>query len=270
MKLPILTAENVKRGEKELPSQFQEAYRPDLIRRAVHALQSSSRQPYGSSPEAGLRHSSKLSKRRRKYRGSYGLGISRVNRKILSRRGTRFNWAGAFSPQTRGGRRAHPPKPWKIRVQKINFKENQKAIRSAIAATVNADVVRQRGHKIPLPYPFLIDSSFEAMAKTKDVEAFLQKLGFHEELVRGEYKNIRAGIGKLRGRPYQRKKSLLIVVSESCPLMTAAQNIPGVDIAIAKSLNAELLAPGGSPGRATLWTEKAIEALQKHKFFNTP
>src|SRR3989338_38182 len=117
MKIPILTPEKTKIGEKELPSHFLEEYRPDLIQRAVLALQSAARQRYGAYPEAGLRHSSKLSKRRRKYRGSYGLGISRVNRKILSRRGTRFNWAGAFSPQTVGGRRSHPPKAEKIWAQ---------------------------------------------------------------------------------------------------------------------------------------------------------
>lgn len=267
MKLPILTADNVKHGEKELPIQFQEEYRPDLIARAVHALQSAARQSYGASAEAGFRHSSKLSKRRRKYRGSYGLGISRVNRKIMSRRGTRFNWVGAFSPQTRGGHRAHPPKPYKIRVQKLNIKENRKAIRSAIAATINASLVQQRGHHLPTQYPFLLDSAVESLSKTKDVEALLATLGFADELVRAGQKKVRAGMGKVRGRPYQRKKSILIVVSQPCPLATAAKNISGIDIAIPHSLNAELLAPGAMPGRATLWTEKAIEVLHNNKLF---
>lgn len=267
MKLPIFNAENAKRGEKELPVQFQEEYRPDLIKRAVHALQSTARQAYGASPEAGLRHSSKLSKRRRKYRGSYGLGISRVNRKILSRRGTRFNWVGAFSPQTRGGRRAHPPKPYKIRGHKINVQENKKAIRSAIAATINASLVQQRGHKIPTNYPFIVDSSIESLNRTQEVETWLDQLGFTEELSRASHKKIRAGLGKIRGRPYQRKKSILVVVSEKCPLYSSAQNIPGVDVVLANSLNAELLAPGAMPGRVTLWTEKAIDVLQKNKLF---
>src|SRR3989338_1849766 len=99
MKLNILNLQKSKVGQMDLPEQFKEEYRPDLIKRAVHALQSAARQRYGADPEAGFRHSSKLTKRRRKYRGCYGFGISRVNRKILSRRGTRFNWVGAFSPQ---------------------------------------------------------------------------------------------------------------------------------------------------------------------------
>lgn len=149
----------------------------------------------------------------------------------------------------------------------MNIQENKKAIRSAIAATINASVVQQRGHKIPKTYPFLVDASVESLGKTKDVEAWLTHLGFTDELFRAEHKKIRAGLGKIRGRPYQRKKSILIVVGENCPLAHAAQNLPGVDVALARSLNAELLAPGAMPGRVTLWTENAINALDKNKLF---
>ena len=128
MKVTILNKENQNKGEVDFPSQFSESYRPDLIRRAVHALQSAARQAYGANPDAGQRHSSTISKRRRNYRGCYGFGISRVNRKILSRRGTRMHWVGTFSPQTVGGRRSHPPKADKIFEKDINKKENRKAL----------------------------------------------------------------------------------------------------------------------------------------------
>ncbi len=267
MRLPIYDLEKKKSGERELPTQFREEYRPDLIKRAVQALQSAARQAFGASPEAGLRHSSKLSKRRRKYRGCYGHGISRVNRKILSRRGTRMFWVGAFSAQTRGGRRAHQPKSEKQLEQKINKKENRKAIRSAMSATVNRDLVVKRGHNVPVDYPFIINSSFEKISKTKDVEQALASFGLGDELGRSLIKKIRAGLGKLRGRRYRKKKGILVVVGKSCPLLKAAKNIPGVDITIARALNAELLAPGALPGRITLWTEKAIEEIKENKLF---
>lgn len=267
MKLQKFNLEKQKTGDVNLPNQFSEEFRPDLIRRAVLALQSEARQRYGAYPEAGLRHSSKLTKRRRKYRGCYGLGISRCNRKILSRRGTRFNWVGAFSPQTVGGRRAHPPKASKILLQKINRKENRKAIRSAIAATLIKEVVVKRGHKIPAEYPFIIDSSFENLKKTKEVEEALLKLGFEDELERTSVKKIRAGIGKMRGRKYKKKKSVLIVTGEKCSLSNSAKNIPGVDIVEVKSLNAELLAPGAEAGRVTIWTENAVKKLAENKLF---
>src|SRR3989338_5909587 len=98
MKLDILDAAKNKVGEIELPSQFEEEFRPDLIQRAVLAIQSHKRRAYASSEDAGKRASAKLSRRRRDYRGSYGIGISRVPRKIMTRRGTRLNWVGAFAP----------------------------------------------------------------------------------------------------------------------------------------------------------------------------
>src|SRR3989338_7591903 len=194
MKLAIYDVAKKRTGELQLPTQFSEEFRPDLILRAVLAVQSRARQKYGSYPLAGLRHSTSVSKRRRDYRGCYGFGISRVNRKILSRRGTRMFWVGAFSPQTVGGRRAHPPKQIKILEKLINRKENQKAIRSAMAATLNKDLVAQRGHQLPSEYPFIVESALEQAQKTKDVEEALVKLGFENELERSLIKKVRAGI----------------------------------------------------------------------------
>ena len=268
MKLKIFGTSEDKTGEINLPSQFNEDIRPDLIKRAVLALQSGRRKAYGAAPEAGKRASSTLSKRRRRYRGSYGFGISRTPRKILSRRGRRMFWVGAFAPNTVGGRRAHPPKSEKILEKKINKKENRKAIRSAISATVISDIVKDRGHIVPEAYPFALDKKFEELAKTKDVMDALKKLGFEKELARAGIKKIRAGKGKSRGRKYATKKGPLIVVADdNSKLAKAAANIPGVDIVKVKELNAELLAPGTVPGRLTLWTKSAIEALETEKLF---
>lgn len=266
-KIPTYNLQKQKMQEVELPTQFQEEYRPDLIQRAVHALQSAARQKYGASPEAGFRHSSRVSKRRRNYRGCYGFGISRVNRKVLSRRGARMFWVGAFSPQTVGGRRAHPPKAKKILEKLINKKENKKAIRSAMTATLDKNLVVQRGHRLPTEYPFIVDSALEKMQKTKEVENVLAQLGFGAELDRSSVKKIRAGLATRRGRKYKRKKGILIVISGDCPLINAAENIPGLDVVKARELNAEALAPGALPGRVTLWTEGAINLIKTENLF---
>ncbi|HLG24236.1 MAG TPA: 50S ribosomal protein L4 [Candidatus Nanoarchaeia archaeon] len=267
MKLKIFDSSNNSIGEVSLPSQFNEDIRPDIIHRAVLAIQSHKRQPYGAAPMAGKRSSAKLSRRRKKYRGSYGIGISRVPRKIMTRRGTRLNWVGAFMPGTVGGRRAHPPKIEKIWYQKINDKERVKAIRSAISATVSKETVTARGHNVPKDFPFAIDNSFEALNKTKSVFEALTKLGLEEELERTSEKKIRAGRGKSRGRKYKKKKGLLIVVANKEKLSKALAGIPGLDIVDVKSLNVELLAPGGNPGRLTLWTNDAIALMEKENLF---
>lgn len=267
MKLAKVDVSNTPKGHVELPPQFTEAVRGDLIRRAVLTLQNNHRQRYGALPDAGKRAQAKLSRRRRDYKTSYGHGISRVPRKILSHRGTRFYWVGAVAPGMVKGRRSHPPKSSKIWGDKINKNENRKAIRSAIAATVNRDIVVQRGHDVPKQYPFIVEGTIENLQKAKDVSDALNHLGFEQELQRGEEKKIRAGRGKSRGRPYKKKKSLLIVVGNECKLIHAAQNIPGVNVVQVHELNAEYLAPGAMPGRATLWSEQAVERLAKERLF---
>ena len=267
MKLTIFSTDKKKAGERELPSQFEEEYRPDLIKRVVQALQRAARQAYGSDPAAGFRHSVRISKRRKHYKTSYGHGISRVARKVHSHRGTRFNWVGAQNPQTVGGRRAHPPKAERIWEQKVNIKERRKAIRSAMSATLNKEIVVKRGHHVPGEYPFIVDKSIEGMTKTKEVRDVLRTLGFGEEFVRTEYLKVRAGIGKMRGRRYQRKKGVLLVVGGDCPLVRSASNIRGIDIVKAQELNAEYLAPGSQPGRVTVWTTHAVDVVEKENLF---
>ena len=267
MKLSILDISKNKIGEIELPSQFEEEFRPDLIQTAVLAIQSHKRQAHGASSEAGKRSSSKLSRRRRDYKGSYGYGISRVPRKIMSRSGTRMTWVGAFAPGTVGGRRAHPPKTEKIWWKKINEQERKKAIRSAISATILKDIVAKRGHIVPDNYPFILDDKLESINKTKDIIHIFERLGLENELLRADEKKIRAGKGKSRGRKYKKKKGPLIVVSKVDNIKRAVANVPGVEVVDVKYLNAELLAPGAKAGRLTIWTNAAINILEKEKLF---
>lgn len=261
MKLSVVDKEKKELSKKELPKQFNEQLREDLIYRAIVTIQANLRQPYGAYESAGMNVSAKLSRRRRDYKGSYGYGMARTPRKTLSRRGSRFNYVGALAPNTRGGRRAHPPKSDKLWSKKLNIKERRKAICSALSATLNPEIVKARGHKVPNDFPFILSNEVESLSKTKDVIKMLYTLGFKEDLDRTAKKIIRAGKGKNRARPYKIKKSILFVVSKKCPLHKAASNISGVDIVTPDHLNAELLAPGIKPGRLTLYTEGAIDKI---------
>jgi large subunit ribosomal protein L4e len=267
MKIKIFAKDGSEKGNIELPKIFEESVRKDIIRRAVTAIQTNKRQAYGANPEAGKRVSAKLSRRRHDYRCSYGHGISRVPRKIMSRRGTRFNWVAALAPGTVGGRRAHPPKAEKVYDVKINKKERLLAIRSAISASMKKEVVLERGHNIPESYPFIIDTDFEGISKTKELIDSLSKLGFSEELKRTSVRKIRAGKGKMRGRRYKNKIGPLLVTSDKSDLEKATRNIPGFECVTVKSLNAELLAPGSEAGRVVLFSKSAIEKITKEKMF---
>ena len=263
----LVNLEGKKIKELHLPIQFYEEYHPNLIWRAVITIQSNKRQPYGSDPEAGKKSSADtVSRRRRDYKTAYGHGISRVPRKVLWKRGSQFGWVGAFAPGMVGGRKAHPPKATKILIKKINKKENRKAIRSALSAVINKDLVIKRNHKLPSIYPLAIENKFEELNKTKDVIKILNNLGLKDELSRIT-KKVRAGKGKSRGRKYRVSKGPLLVVSGKCNLMNAAKSLLGIDIIEVKNLNTELLAPGSQAGRLTIFTEASIEKLAKDNLF---
>ena len=116
-----------------------------------------------------------------------------------------------------------------------------------------------------------MERNIESLKKTKEVRDLMLKLGLEKELDRISKKSLRAGRGKLRNRKYQIKKGPLFVVSKLCSLQKAARNLQGIDLIEVDRLNAELLAPGAVPGRLVIWSEGAIERLDKEKLFtNNP
>ncbi|MCW3983739.1 MAG: 50S ribosomal protein L4 [Candidatus Bathyarchaeota archaeon] len=236
-------------GKITLPEVFSTPLRPDVIKRAVLAIQSNRLQPQGRDPMAGKKTTAES-------RGT-GSATARVPR-------TKGSGRAAFAPSTVKGRQPHPPKAEKIIVKNIPKKEAKLALQSAIAATAEKDVVAARGHKVEgvVGLPLVVDNAFEGLTKAKEVEEAFSSLGFDAELTRvKESRNIRAGKGKHRGRKMKQAVGPLIVVVDGKNLMAAASNLPGVEVTTVTNLNTEMLAPGTHPGRLTVWTNGAIEKL---------
>ncbi|HVP24578.1 MAG TPA: 50S ribosomal protein L4 [Methanomicrobiales archaeon] len=228
-----------------LPKVFDEDFRPDLIKKAVLAIQSTRFQPHGSHPYAGIRTSA--------HSWGSGRGVAHVPRLKNGSRAARV-------PQARGGREAHPPKVEKVLIEKVNKKEKRKALLSAIAATTDEDLVKARGHRYEAKLPVVIEDAFEKLERTSDVIAALQAAGVYADVERARAsRKVRPGRGKIRGRHYKQRKSLLIVTKAE-PLR-AARNLAGVDAVSVSELNAEHLAPGTHPGRLTVWTAGAVRHL---------
>ena len=246
------------KGQIDLPSSFATPIREDIIKRAVLALQSTKRQAYGTNKLAGLRTAAH-------YHGVKDKRGSMKNKEIA--RGPRTHgsnggqeWRMRRIPQTVGGRRAHPPKVEKIWKQKVNKKEMILAIKSAISATGNKELVENRGHIFTCALPLIASDEINSVKTLKDIKKFLIELKFEDELKRGEKKKVRSGKGKSRGRKYKRKKSILFVSTDS-NLKKAVSNIPGCDFRCLKCLTVEDLAPGTVPGRLTIWTEGAVKKI---------
>ncbi len=267
MKANIYNKEGNKIGNLDLPEQFNETIREDLIDRAFLAIRANKRQSYGTYPHAGERTSAKLSRRRRDYRGSYGKAISRAPRKILWKRGSQFGWVGSFAPGTYKGRRANPPKGSKIHKEKINIKENRKAIRCALSAVINEKYVKERGHLFK-ELPIILDNDIYNLKKTKDLKNLLIKLGLEQELERLDYHKVRAGQGSKRGRKYKNRSGpLFIIAQKRSPVTKILNSIKGIDYVLVNNINVEVLAPGGVPGRLTIFTKDSLETLKEKKLF---
>lgn len=248
----ILNLEGKPVGKISLPSIFTTPYRPDVIKRAVLAIQSNRIQPQGRDPLAGKRTTAES-------RG-VNLGISRVPR-VKGPGG-----GAALAPGTVGGRAAHPPKSEKKIVKQIPKKEKHLALLSAIAATASKKTVMARGHSIEdVPeIPLIVTEDLTELKTAKAAEEALIHLGIFADIYRvKESRKVRAGKGKRRGRKIKQAVGPLIVIDENKGIIEAARNIPGVDIATVKALNAELLAPGTCAGRLTVWTKGAIERLNE-------
>ena len=134
---------------------------------------------------------------------------------------------GRRVPQAVKGRAAHPPKAETDRGLDMNTKERKLAVRAAIAATTDVEHVAERGHRFDddLDLPLVVSDEFEDLEKT------------------------------------QEPKSLLFVTSSAAGPSKAARNLAGADVATATNVGAEDLAPGGHPGRLTVWTESALEEV---------
>ena len=230
-------------GKVKLPDVFQTTYRPDVIKRAVVSMQSHRIQPQGRDVMAG------------KHTVAESLGVGRGKSRISI----------AFAPGTVGGRAAHPPVSEKKISKKITKNERRLALLSAIAATGLKENVEARGHIVDdvKDFPLVVTDDIQSVKKLKDLKAALINLGVWPDVYRvKESIKVRAGKGKMRGRRKKHAVGPLIVVNADEGIMKAANNLPGVDVAKVKNLNAELLAPGTHAGRLTVWTKDSFEELR--------
>ena len=237
-------------GRVRLPPIFKTPFRPDVIKRAVIAIQSHRFQPQGRDIFAGKRTTAES-------RG-VGLGISRVSRMKGSQR-------AAFIPFAVGGRATHPPMVEKRIEKKIPKKEMRLALRSAVAATASKETVSSRGHVIDeVPdFPLVVVDEIQGLKKTQEIRDTFIRLGVWLDIYRvKESRKVRAGKGKMRGRRLKQAVGPLLVVAKNEGIIEAARNLPGVDIATMDNLNVELLAPGTHPGRLTVWTSSAFQMLE--------
>jgi large subunit ribosomal protein L4e len=242
------------KGKLKLPKIFETTIRPDVIKKVVLFQQSHRYQPQGRNLMAGKRTSAKSI--------GTGHGIARMARV----KGSRYPKAqqAAFVPSAVGGYRTHPPKTEKKIYKRINKKERRLALHSAIAATAYKNLVISRGHRIEtVPMlPLVISDTIQDINTAQEAREICSKIGLLPDIQRVKRSlKIRAGRGTMRGRRRRHGVGPLFVINKDGGIKRALNNFLGVDVVIIKDLNAELLAPGTSPGRLTVWTASAFKNI---------
>ncbi|MCK9596902.1 50S ribosomal protein L4 [Candidatus Pacearchaeota archaeon] len=258
MKTQILDIHGKKGKEITLPSFFSEKVREDIVAKVLEAKKI--RQPYAPSPIAGqFAACGKLQHTRKVWKTTQGKGISRNPRKIMSRRGSQFNWVGAEIPNARGGRKVHPPTVASmINTKCINKKEMKIALKSALSATANEKLVSNKYERLNdkkiSGLPFIVEGKIVSL-RTKDLILSLKNILGELSEVALKQRKIRSGIGKLRGRKHKKNAGVLLVIGNKEKIKT---NV--IEVKKAKGLNVTDLANGGV-GRLTIYTEEAIKEL---------
>jgi large subunit ribosomal protein L4e len=255
VKANIIGLDGKESGSLELPEVFRATKRPDLINRAFRLVGSHSFQPKGRDPMAGERTSAET------HSPPTGIGRSRIP-KVKGERYSRSGLAAGVASVVKG-RLPHPPRSEKIIHLRMNRKERHLATRSAIACTADPALVGGRGHRIgKLSLPIVATDDIETVEKTAPLVEFLEAAGLDQELER-LYGGVKRNSGKarMRGRAYRERVGPLFVVTNDRGIAKAAASIPGAEVQRVENLSVLELAPGGVPGRLTIWTESAVEAL---------
>lgn len=245
----MIDTQGSSKGQIELPSAFSEKVRAELIRRAVLAESSYHLQPQGHYLMAGMQTTATYYGAMHSYRSGRHMGDAIRPRQKLG--------GGAQGdvrkiPSSTKGRRAHPHMIEKKLFENINKREYQNAIRSAIAATISENS--------SVRTPIIFTNEIESVAKSRDVVSILDRIGL-AKMVESSRDSVRVKKGLKRSTKQKiYKRSILFVVSGG-KILSSARNLAGVDVCKVEDLTANLLAPGGNPGRATVWSENAVKKL---------
>ena len=245
-----------KSGETSLPAVMTAPLRPDIVQFVHTNLNKNHRQAYAVNIKAG----------KKVVASSWGTGraVARIPR--VGGGGTSRSGQGAFGNMCRGGRMFNPTKTWRKWNRKVNTTQKRYAVASALAASAVPALVMSRGHLIDqVPeIPLVVDTAVESTKKTSAAKDILAALGALADVEKAaDSKQIRSGKGKMRNRRYTLRRGPLVIYQTNDGVEQAFRNLPGVELCCVDRLNLLQLAPGGHMGRFCVWSQAAVDALDK-------
>lgn len=245
-----------KSGETTLPAVMTAPLRPDIVQFVHTNMNKNKRQAYAVNIHAS----------KKVVAASWGTGraVARIPR--VGGGGTARSGQGAFGNMCRGGRMYNPSKTWRKWNRKININQKRYAVASALAASAVPALIMARGHSIDeVPeIPLVVDTAVEASKKTSAAKDILSAVGALDDVDKAaNSKKIRTGKGKMRNRRYVLRRGPLVIYQSNDGVEQAFRNLPGVELCCVDRLNLLQLAPGGHMGRFCIWSQAALDALDK-------
>jgi len=225
---------------------FDNAIREDIVQKIVEVERLDEKQPYAPFLWAGMQTSASgnVKHNRHVWKTDRGKGMSRFPKKRMSDKGERFHWVAAVSPESKGGRRAHPPKVIR-RDLKINKKEKMMAFKSALAMVANNDLIKRK---------------YSSLNKT-DIKMKLPVI-VEAKMIEGKTKGFFEGVKKIFGETIlavgirEKNKAGMLIVTGS----KQKNRISCLDSKKTDELKIKDLAENGA--RLTIFTEEAIKELE--------
>ncbi len=252
----VFSLKGDKAGETTLPTVMTAPLRPDIVQFVHTNMNKNHRQAFAVNIYAG----------KKVVASSWGTGraVARIPR--VGGGGTSRSGQGAFGNMCRGGRMFAPTKTWRRWNRKINITQKRYAVASALAATAVPALVMARGHLIDeVPeVPLVMENAIESSKKTSAAKDILNAVGALDDVEKAaDSKKIRAGKGKMRNRRYTLRRGPLVIYKNNDGVEKAFRNLPGVELCCVDRLNLLQLAPGGHMGRFCVWSQAALEELDK-------
>ncbi|EQD47201.1 50S ribosomal protein L4P [mine drainage metagenome] len=238
-------------GSIELPKVFDKAVREELIRRAVVAEQSMKLQPQGHYLLAGMQTTATYYGRYdASYRTGRHMGIAIRPREKLG--GGRQGQVKRI-PSAVKGKRAHPHKIEKRLAEGMNNREYQAALVSSIAASAK--------HMLKgVTTPIIIDNAIESLKSTREVTKFFKSMQLQGLIEEGRKKYIKKGLRRSTRRVHY-KNTVALIVNSDKGIVKAARNIPGISVCTIDKITVNMMAPGGNPGRISVWSADAVKGI---------
>lgn len=251
--------------KKEITTEiFDAPIREDLIQKIVEVekYDEMQKQRFGPYWYSGMETSASGSVKhnRHVWKTDRGKGMSRFPKKRMSDKGDRFVWVGAVAPGTKGGRRAHPPHIIRADI-KINKKERDLGFKCALALVASAEKIKSKyssleNKELKMKFPLIMDEKILSV-KSKEFFEGMKKI-FGEDVFQliVQNKEVRPGIGKMRGRRYKQNAGMLLVIGSK-----EERKISGIDVVKVKDLKIKDMASNGA--RITIFTEESIKELEQ-------